>query len=72
VSQSGIVLVSGSGFQPGSEVDLWLQDGPVLLGTVVADEDGNFTFEAVIPADATPGWTEIEAVGVDPAEPCST
>jgi titin len=60
-----IVLV-GRGFAPYSTVTLVIYSTPRVLGTVVADGDGNFEDPVRVPADLAAGVHTILATGVDP------
>jgi len=55
------LLLRGSDFAPGDELQLHLHSTPVLLGTVTADDDGAFEFRLTIPEDAEPGDHTITA-----------
>lgn len=63
----GTVELVADGFQPGTEVDFYvIIDGtPVLIGTAIADENGNATFDWTIPAGVCCGEFEIEVEGID-------
>jgi hypothetical protein len=62
----GTVEVCGEGWMPGSEVELSL-DGDPVLGTVTADENGEFCVELEIPAGTVEGEYGIVANGTDAA-----
>ena len=40
IEQDGIIDITTGGFEPGSEVNIWLFSEPKLLGTFIADEAG--------------------------------
>jgi len=64
-SPGGHVVVTATGFKPGSEVTIRLEpDGQEV--TVTADVDGNVEADLVVPAGADAGPHAIEAVGIDP------
>jgi hypothetical protein len=64
-SQGGEVIVTATGFRPGSEVQVRIEpDGEVL--TVIADADGNIEVSVPIPAGAAGGPLTINALGIDP------
>ena len=65
-SPGGKVLVTATGFMPGSTVEIWLLAEPGLVATVVADEDGNVSVWITVPTTASDGWLDVEARGVDP------
>ena len=54
------ITVTGEGFAPGEEVQLWFLSSPVLLATVTADAAGTFSTDVTIPADATAGTHHLE------------
>ena len=59
---------SGSGFQPGTRVDVWLFSDPTLLGSVTVDESGQFVSEFYLdPRFATIGdhTLQLQGVGTD-------
>ena len=61
----GPVPVEGTGYEPGTTVDLWLDgEGGTLLGTVQVDGDGSFSTEVSLP-DTTLGDHEIVVTGTD-------
>ncbi len=47
--------VSGSGFLPNSNIDIWLYSDPILLESVGVDEDGSFTAAVDVPLGAPVG-----------------
>ncbi|KSW30160.1 hypothetical protein ATM99_00220 [Cellulomonas sp. B6] len=49
VEQGGFVAVTGHGFAPGSEVDVWLFSTPTLLGRVAVGADGTFSARLALP-----------------------
>jgi hypothetical protein len=65
VSPGGHVVVTATGFEPGSDVTVSLgPDGSPV--TVTADGDGTIHVTLHIPADQDEGTLAIEAVGLDP------
>jgi hypothetical protein len=56
------IRVGGSGFAPGSSIELWLHSEPVLLGTISADLTGRFATTVTLPAGVT-GEHQIHALG---------
>lgn len=62
------LLVEGSGFLPGEQVQIWLHSDPVLLATVVADSAGTISHLAMVPAD-TPAGTHSFAPNQHPSAP---
>jgi hypothetical protein len=55
----------GSGYLPFSTVTLVVYSEPQVVGTVVADENGNFTVDVTIPANLVNGNHSLVATGVD-------
>jgi LPXTG-motif cell wall-anchored protein len=53
--------VSGTGYRPGSTVEIWF--GSVLVGTAVADADGRFSQSITIP-EVRPGQHDVRALGI--------
>jgi hypothetical protein len=62
-SPGGSVQISGSGFVPGTTVQLLLFSSPVSLGTVQANGAGAITASVTIPANTPPGQHTLQAVG---------
>ena len=61
----GPVPVSGTGYEPGTTVDLWLDgEGGTLLGTVQVDASGSFSTQVTLPVTAL-GDHEIVVTGTD-------
>ena len=58
-----VVEVSGSGFEPDTDVEVWVFSEPTLLGTVLVDEDGNFSAELDLPATLPVGDHTVQAEG---------
>jgi hypothetical protein len=55
----------GSGYLPGSVVELFVYSTPVSLGSVVAGPDGAFTIEVTLPEGLAAGTHHLVATGVD-------
>ena len=55
--------VSGTGFLPGSTIQIWLFSHEIYLGSVKVGENGRFRGTFVIPAGTPLGNHTIEAVG---------
>jgi len=64
VSEDGVVRVSGSGFAPGSMVDVWLLGARYLLGEVRVGEDGSFSAAFALPSDVELGPDTVQVNGV--------
>ncbi|VAV93103.1 hypothetical protein MNBD_ACTINO01-137, partial [hydrothermal vent metagenome] len=56
--------VSGSGFMPGSNVEIWLYSDPALLTSITADDTGAFTVTITLPEGVT-GAHELRIIGTD-------
>lgn len=61
------VTLAGSGYRPGSAVELTLNSAPISLGAATTDGSGAFTKVITIPAAAPIGSHTITAAGVNPA-----
>lgn len=59
--------VTGTGFDPGSEVQVVFNSTPVVLGTIEVSSTGTATGTFRVPADAEVGAHRVEMVGVDPS-----
>lgn len=64
VVADGAVQVIGSGFRPGSIVDVWLFSTPYLLGKVVVAADGTFTNQLALPAGVELGAHTVQLNGI--------
>lgn len=62
------VRADATGLIPGAEYEVELHSTPAALGTIVADQDGNGTLTAVIPAGATAGAHSIVLLNSADAE----
>jgi hypothetical protein len=62
VIRGNSVTVSGSGYLPGDDLELWLHSTPVLLGKVTAT-NGAFTTTVVIPANTEAGAHHLVVTG---------
>lgn len=58
-----LLQVSGTGFQPGSMIDVWLFSTPVFVGTVTVSPDGTFSGSLTIPKSVVPGDHTLQANG---------
>lgn len=61
IIRGNTLTVSGTGFIPGDDLELWLHSTPVLLGTATA-AGGAFTSSIVIPASTEAGAHELVVV----------
>jgi hypothetical protein len=64
--QGGQLVITSSGWAPGSTVVLWLYSEPTKLAEIVVDASGSFPVTATIPAGMTPGEHLIQLVGPSP------
>lgn len=62
----GAVTISGDGLAPRSDASVSLFSEPVVLGTVHADDAGNFSGTFPIPVDTELGPHRIEVSGIAP------
>ncbi|GAA3220292.1 hypothetical protein GCM10010532_049870 [Dactylosporangium siamense] len=60
------IVVIGTGFAPHSTATITIYSDPVVLGTVVTDQDGNFTKAVTVPPSLVAGAHTLAAQGVDP------
>jgi len=60
------VEVSGTGFLPGSLVDVWLFSKPTFLGTVKVGANGSFEGSLKVPASMPIGGHTLQANGLTP------
>lgn len=60
----GPIVVEGSGFLAGEQVQVILNSDPVVLGVTIADASGDVSASMVIPADTPTGSHHIELLGV--------
>lgn len=68
VYAGGAIELQGEGFDPGGVVRIELQranSAPIELGSVPADEDGDWSATLHMPADARPGRYQLVAIGED-------
>ena len=65
VQAGGTVDISGSGFAPGTDVDILMFSSPRRLTTVASDGAGRFTATVTIPADSDAGAHLLVASGLD-------
>ena len=64
-SAGATVTVTGDGFLPGEQVQLWLESTPVLLATQPADAEGAVSFTVTIPATTPAGAHHLRLVGLE-------
>ena len=64
VTADGSVTISGSGYGPGSPVDVWLFSEPAWLGSLVADASGEFSGTFGLPAGLALGNHTLVMDGV--------
>ena len=64
IEQDGIIDITTGGFEPGSEVNIWLFSEPKLLGTFIADEAGSISSLLSIP-NVTDGYHTLQIQGVN-------
>jgi outer membrane protein OmpA-like peptidoglycan-associated protein len=63
VSESGFVRVGGSGFQPGSMVQVWMFSDPSFVGIVEADAAGRYVSLLQLPGSLKPGAHTLQSAG---------
>ncbi|MFI2754173.1 LPXTG cell wall anchor domain-containing protein [Cellulomonas sp. P22] len=62
----GSMAVFGTGFMPGSRVDLWIFSTPHLLGEAVVGADGTFSARFTLPAGVVAGDHTVQLNGTAP------
>ena len=72
VVQGTSVDISGSGYRPGSLIDLTIYSTPTRLGTVTVEADGSFSANFPIPAGIEPGDHTIKIDGTSAAGELTT
>ncbi len=65
VSPGGRITLSGTGFLPGSTVDLYVYSAPTKVGTATADANGAFSATVTLPEGLAAGTHHLVAAGVD-------
>jgi titin len=60
------MTIKGSGYAPNSTVELVVYSTPISLGTVITDNNGEFSVDVVVPPTLPIGDHSIAAVGADP------
>lgn len=60
------VLLSGGGFRPGAEVEIWLNSDPIFISAVNASATGAIDVSVQIPTNAPAGRHTLEARGAAP------
>jgi arabinogalactan endo-1,4-beta-galactosidase len=66
----GVMTVSGTGFTPGGEVQIFVESDGILVATTTADETGSFSVTFEVPV-STPGAHTVTAVDVATGEATS-
>ena len=64
IGTTGLLQVSGTGYAPGTAIDVWLVDGIILLGQVTVGADGAFTQRFDVPDDIAIGAHTVQVNGV--------
>jgi LPXTG-motif cell wall-anchored protein len=67
VTPGGQITVSGTGYRPGSTIDLYVYSTPIQVGTATADANGAFTAVVTLPAGLATGTHHLVAAGLDPS-----
>ena len=65
VELGGSLVVTGTGYQPGEEVNIVLHSTPVVLAEVRADDTGALRAGIIIPADTAIGEHRLVVTGAD-------
>lgn len=64
LEQGDSVVVEASGYEPGSEVEIWLRSTPVQLGVRTADASGAVTGRFAVPSSVDPGDHRVILAGL--------
>jgi hypothetical protein len=67
LAKNGTLLATGTGYKPGSSVDVWLLSGPTLLGTAQVGADGSFSAHFAIPAGVQVAADTLQLNGISSA-----
>jgi len=67
VEAGGELTVTGAGFLPGEQVQVWLHSEPQLMGVVVADAVGSVSSTFTVPTTAEVGTHHVELYGITSA-----
>jgi hypothetical protein len=59
----GTLTVTGTGFVPGSVLEIFFESTPVLVATTTADANGRFTVTFALPAGTEPGTHTVRVGG---------
>ena len=60
--------ISVSGFRANSNIEVWLNSDPVLLGSGTTDSNGAVDLEVLIPDDVPEGSHHLEVIEIDPID----
>jgi len=66
--QGAPISVSGDGYLPNTEVEIWVFSEPVLIGETTADDSGRFAGQFVLPVDIELGEHTIKTFGARAAD----
>ena len=64
VDSGSTITVSGTGYQPDSDITVWLYSTPIQLGASVTNAAGEFTTYITVPADVSLGAHTLSIEGV--------
>lgn len=64
VAPGGTVTVTGDGFTPGEQVQLWMHSTPTFVAVAPAGADGVARITGTVPADLAPGSHRFELRGL--------
>ena len=65
VRRGGSIVARWGGFPAGTNFNLWISPGPVLLGSGVVDSDGYVTINGTVPNDVAAGTQTIALLSED-------
>jgi hypothetical protein len=68
ILQGTSVSLSGTGYQPASSINIWLNSVPYLLGTTSVDDDGRFAVSVEIPGNFDLSRHTLQIEGLVPVD----
>lgn len=63
VYQGSSLVISGDGYQPDTDLSVWLNSTPTYLGTTTTTSEGTFEFTVMVPADFEIGDHALQVEG---------
>ena len=63
VYQGSSLVISGDGYQPATDLSVWMNSTPTYLGTTTTTSEGTFEFTVMVPADFEIGDHALQVEG---------